>query len=202
MQRQLGVSQPDYGHLTDDMIHLEHVPLELEAFLQPRVEPEIAFVPGQATKGPGVTVAEAIAVDFVLPALEIIDSRIRDWRMHILDTIASNASSGGVVLGSTPVGVRDVDLGLSRLHRPAQWRGGRYRRRRRRPGLTAVVPSGWPTPSAPSDHPRSRPHHPARVADRGDPRSPRATRPGRLRRYRVRHHMLHIHEHHHSQGEL
>ena len=114
MQRQLGVSQPDYGHLTDDMIHLEHVPLELEAFLQPRVEPEIAFVLARPLKGPGVTVAEAIAaVDFVLPALEIIDSRIRDWRIGILDTIADNASSGGIVLGSTPVGVRDVDLRLS-----------------------------------------------------------------------------------------
>ena len=65
-------------------------------------------------RGPGVTVPAALAaVDFVLPALEIIDSRIRDWRIGLLDTIADNASSGGIVLGSAPVDVRDVDLRLS-----------------------------------------------------------------------------------------
>lgn len=120
MQRMLGVDQPDYGHLTDDMVHLEHLPIDGDRFLQPRVEPEVAFVLKHALAGPGVTVAEAIAaVDFVLPALEIIDSRIRDWRIGLLDTIADNASSAGIVLGSTPVDLRDVDLRLSGciLHR-------------------------------------------------------------------------------------
>ena len=114
MQRQLGVDQPDYGHVTDDMLFLEHVPVASDAYLQPRIEPEIAFVLKRPLSGPGVTVAEAIAaIDFVLPALEIIDSRIRDWRIGILDTIADNASSGGIVLGSTPARVHDVDLRLS-----------------------------------------------------------------------------------------
>lgn len=111
MQQQLGVDQPDYGHLTDRMFHLERLPIDTAAFLQPKVEPEIAFVLKRPLRGPGVTAAEAMAaVDFVLPALEIIDSRIRDWKITLADTIADNASSGGVVLGSRPVRLDDVDL--------------------------------------------------------------------------------------------
>jgi len=114
MQRMLGVDQPDYGHITDDMIFLEHLPIDTAQYLQPRIEPEIAFVLERPLRGPGVTVAEAIAaVDFVLPAFEIIDSRIRDWQIGLVDTIADNASSGGIVLGSTPVDVHHVDLRLS-----------------------------------------------------------------------------------------
>lgn len=114
MQRQMGVDQPDYGHLTASMFHLEHQPIPIERFLQPRIEPEIAFVLGAELRGPGVTVADAArAVDFVLPALEIVDSRIQDWRISIIDTIADNASSGGVVLGSTPTKLGDVDLRLA-----------------------------------------------------------------------------------------
>jgi 2-keto-4-pentenoate hydratase len=114
MQRQLGVDQPDYGHLTGAMFHLEHQPIAAETFIQPKIEPEIAFVLGSRLEGPGVTVADAVrAVDFVLPALEIVDSRIQDWRISIVDTIADNASSGGVVLGSTPARLVDVDLRLA-----------------------------------------------------------------------------------------
>jgi 2-keto-4-pentenoate hydratase len=77
MQRQMGVDQPDYGHLTAGMFHLEHQPIPIESFIQPRIEPEIAFVLSRELRGPGVTVADAVqAVDFVLPALEIVDSRI------------------------------------------------------------------------------------------------------------------------------
>ncbi|MCQ4079111.1 2-keto-4-pentenoate hydratase [Streptomyces sp. RB6PN25] len=113
MQRQMGVSQPDYGHLLDDMFWLEHLPIPADRFLQPRVEPEVAFVLKRPLQGPGVTVAEAAAaVDFVLPALELIDSRIRDWKISIFDTIADNASSGGVVLGSTLTRLSAVDLRL------------------------------------------------------------------------------------------
>lgn len=114
MQRLLGVSEPDYGHLLDDFFHLEHEPIPAGRFLQPRVEPEIAFVLGRTLQGPGVTVHEAVAaVDFVLPALEIVDSRIRDWRIGLFDTIADNASSGAVVLGSTPTPLSSVDLRLT-----------------------------------------------------------------------------------------
>lgn len=114
MRRQLGVHQPDYGHLLHDMFWLENQPIPVSRFLQPRIEPEIAFVLRRPLAGPGVTVAEAAsAVDFVLPALEIIDSRVRDWKIGIVDTIADNASSGGVILGGTPARLSDVDLRLA-----------------------------------------------------------------------------------------
>ncbi len=114
MQRLLGVDQPDYGHLLDNFFHLEHAPIPLGRFIQPRVEPEVAFVLKRPLRGPGVTVHEAIAaVDFVLPALEIVDSRIEDWKIGLLDTIADNASSGAVVLGSTPTSLHAVDLRLA-----------------------------------------------------------------------------------------
>ncbi|WP_158893928.1 2-keto-4-pentenoate hydratase [Amycolatopsis anabasis] len=113
MQRQMGVDQPDYGHLLGEMFHLEHDPIPAGSFLQPRIEPEIAFVLGKRLSGPGVTVADAVrAVDFVLPALEIVDSRIRDWKISIVDTVADNASSGGVVLGSRPTLLSAVSLDL------------------------------------------------------------------------------------------
>jgi 2-keto-4-pentenoate hydratase len=114
MQRQMGVDQPDYGVLRDDMFYPEHDPIDSARFIAPRVEPEVAFVLGRELRGPGVTIAQAAAaVDFVLPALEIIDSRIRDWKISIVDTIADNASSGGVVLGSHPVRLTDLDLRLA-----------------------------------------------------------------------------------------
>ncbi len=114
MQRLLGVREPDYGHLLDDFFHLEHAPISPDRFLQPRIEPEVAFVLRRPLRGPGITVHEAAAaVDFVLPALEIVDSRIEDWKIGLLDTIADNASSGGVVLGSTPTPLHEVDLRLA-----------------------------------------------------------------------------------------
>ncbi len=131
MQRQLGVDRPDYGHLLDGMFWAEQEPIPAGAFLQPRVEPETAFVLSRPLRGPGVTVAEAIAaVGFVLPALELIDSRIRDWKIALADTIADNASSGGVILGSTPVALSGangaaVDLRLAgcNLHKNGELAG-------------------------------------------------------------------------------
>jgi 2-keto-4-pentenoate hydratase len=126
MQRQFGVSQPDYGHLMDGMFWLEQAPVPLSRFLQPRVEPETAFVLARPLRGPGVTVAEAIAaVGFMLPALELIDSRIRDWRIGLADTIADNASSGGLILGSTPVPLSAVNLRLAgcNLHKNGELAG-------------------------------------------------------------------------------
>ncbi|GAB2459103.1 2-keto-4-pentenoate hydratase [Xylanimonas ulmi] len=114
MQRQLGVSQPDFGHLMGDQVHSDSQPLDHVRYLQPKVEPEIAFVLGADLAGPGVNVAQALrAVDFVLPALEVIDSRITDWRIGFIDTVADNASGAGVVLGSRPVRVDALDLALS-----------------------------------------------------------------------------------------
>jgi 2-keto-4-pentenoate hydratase len=114
MQRLMGVDEPDYGHLLDDFFYLEHAPIPLRRFIQPRIEPEVAFVLRRPLRGPGVTVHEAIAaIDFVLPALEIVDSRIQDWKIGLFDTIADNASSGAVVLGSRPTALHEVDLRLA-----------------------------------------------------------------------------------------
>jgi 2-keto-4-pentenoate hydratase len=114
IQRQMGVDQPDFGRLTASMFRLEHHPIPVGSFIQPRIEPETAFVLGRPLSGPGVTVADAVrAVDCVLVALEVVDSRIRDWKVQIFDTIADNASSGGVILGSRPVRLDDIDLRLA-----------------------------------------------------------------------------------------
>ncbi|MEU0690545.1 2-keto-4-pentenoate hydratase [Streptomyces uncialis] len=111
MRRQLKVDQPDYGHLMDTMFHRDSAPIDAGLFLQPRIEPEFAFVLKRPLEGPGVTAAEAAAaVEYVLPALEIIDSRIEDWRITLADTIADNASSGGVVLGASPARLDAIDL--------------------------------------------------------------------------------------------
>jgi 2-keto-4-pentenoate hydratase len=114
MQRQLGVDQPDFGVLLDSMFLPEGVTADYGKFLQPKAEPEIGFVLGKPLAGPGVTVAEALAaVDFVLPALEIIDSRIADWKISLPDTVADNASSGALVLGGRPVKPDTLDLSLT-----------------------------------------------------------------------------------------
>jgi 2-keto-4-pentenoate hydratase len=111
IQRQMGVHEPDYGHLTASMFHPEHRPIPARAFIQPRIEPEIAFVLHTPLRGPGVTVDDAgRAVRYLVPALEIVDSRIQDWEISIVDTIADNASSGAAILGGTPISPADVDL--------------------------------------------------------------------------------------------
>ncbi len=113
MQKQLGVAQPDFGHIFTDQFYLENMPMDLSGHILPRVEPEIAFVLKEDLQGPGVTVVDAIrAIDYVLPALEVVDSRVRDWDIRIGDTVADNASGGGVVLGSTPSYLGDLDLRL------------------------------------------------------------------------------------------
>lgn len=111
VQKQLGVSEPDFGYLTSDM----NVPLgetvSMLGLLQPKVEGEVAFVLKRDLSGPGVTVADVIrATDFVLPCIEIIDSRVRDWKIKIQDTVADNASSALFVLGTEPRSLRERDL--------------------------------------------------------------------------------------------
>lgn len=113
MQQQLGVHQPDYGHLFTDMVYAADSPIPTDAFLQPRAEPEIALVLARTLRGPGLSVADVLsATAYALPALEIIDSRITDWRINLEDTIADNASSGGLVLGGTPSPIAGLDLSL------------------------------------------------------------------------------------------
>lgn len=111
VQEQFGVSQPDFGVLFDHMIYGTAEPIDLGAFLQPRVEGEIAFVLAHDLDSPTTTVADVLrATDFVLPAIEVVDSRIAGWDIRITDTIADNASSGAVVLGTTPYSLDGLDL--------------------------------------------------------------------------------------------
>jgi 2-keto-4-pentenoate hydratase len=115
MQQQMGVYEPDFGHLLTDMLHPADAPMVAASFRQPRAEPEIALVLGSdLAGGRGLSVADVMAATrFALPAIEIIDSRITDWKISLIDTIADNASSGGLVLGQSPVPAAGKDLALA-----------------------------------------------------------------------------------------
>ena len=113
MQKLLGVNEPDYGHLFDDMLLMEGVPCRREELIYPRIESELAFILGRALRGPGVTIADVYrATEGVMPAFEIVDSRIVDWKIKLADTIADNGSSARLVLGSRLVALKKVDLRL------------------------------------------------------------------------------------------
>ncbi len=100
MQELLGVSEPDFGYILDSMMLPNGAEVPVTAFCAPRVEPEVAFLLRTPLRGPGVTVDDVLAATAaVAPALEIVDSRIADWRITLADTIADNASSAAVVLG-------------------------------------------------------------------------------------------------------
>ena len=111
MQKQLGVDQPDYGMLFDDMAVPDGWEIGRTQLIQPKVEAEVAFVLDRDLDHERLTIADVIrAVAFALPAIEVVDSRIADWKIGILDTIADNASSGLYVLGATPKKLKDLDL--------------------------------------------------------------------------------------------
>jgi 2-keto-4-pentenoate hydratase len=113
MQQMLGVGEPDYGHLFADMFVPDGETIAAAGLCYPRAEIEVAFVLGDALQGPGMTVADVLrATAFVLPAIEIIDSRVRDWQITLPDTIADNASSARVVLGANATQPDRVDLRL------------------------------------------------------------------------------------------
>lgn len=111
VQKQLGVTQPDFGMLFADMEEREGLPIPVGKLIQPKIEAEIAFILGRDLTVEQPTIADVLrATEFVLPALEIVDSRIRDWSIQIVDTIADNASSGLYVLGGPPRQIKDLDL--------------------------------------------------------------------------------------------
>ncbi len=114
MQQLLGVDVPDYGHLTDRMLLLEGQSCDSARLIQPKVEGELAFCLKKALKGPGLTVAHVYdATDYVVPALEIVDSRIKDWKIKLVDTIADNGSSARLVVGSRMTPIHKVDMRLT-----------------------------------------------------------------------------------------
>lgn len=111
VQQQLGVDQPDYGALFADMEITTGGEVQCATLIQPRIEAEIAIVLDRDLPGQDVTMGELMrAVAYVVPALEIVDSRIKDWKITILDTVADNGSSARFVLGAAPKRLTDVDL--------------------------------------------------------------------------------------------
>ncbi len=116
VQEMLGVFQPDFGQLTSGMVCDADAPIDLSGLIQPKAEAELAFVLKEDLVGPGITAADVIrATDYVVPCFEIIDSRIRDWKIRIQDTVADNASCGVFVLGSVKGDPRELDLAAASM---------------------------------------------------------------------------------------
>ena len=118
VQDMLGVHQPDFGFLTSVM-HVADgstVSLSQHKLIQPRAEGEIAFVLKKDLRGPGVTEEQVLdATDYVAACFEIVDSRIKDWKIKIQDTVADNASCGVFVIGAAHVDPRSLDLAAAKM---------------------------------------------------------------------------------------
>lgn len=100
IQELFDIDTPDFGHIFDDMVVPDGGTVRLGDLIQPMVEPELAFILGHDLRGPGVTPADALAAArAVVPCIEIIDSRIADWKIRFFDTVADNGSSGRCVFG-------------------------------------------------------------------------------------------------------
>lgn len=111
IQQMMGVDEPDYGHLLDEMQLFEDTPVKANRYLYPRVEVEVGFVLNADLPGAGCTEDDVLAAtEALVPSIELIDTRITDWKIELCDTIADNASSAGFVLGETRVSPRDIDV--------------------------------------------------------------------------------------------
>lgn len=111
VQQQLGVDQPDFGILFEDMMVLEGDPVHVSKLIQPKAEAEVAFVLSHDIEGVVPTWAEFLnKVSYALPALEIVDSAIHDWKITLEDTVADNASCGLFVLGQQPIAIDQFDF--------------------------------------------------------------------------------------------
>lgn len=111
VQDMLGVRQPDFGFLTDWMLVEGDIDIDARALIAPRAEAEIAFILKSGLKGPGVTSADVVsATEGVAPCFEIVDSRIADWKISIVDTVADNASCGVYILGPERLDPVGLDL--------------------------------------------------------------------------------------------
>ena len=114
MQQMLGVDSPDFAPVLSSHLHPDGAVVAAASFIAPRVEAEIALVLREDLRGPDCTVLDvAAAVSGAVPALEIVDSRIADWKISLLDTVADNASSGGFVVGQAPLRLDQLDLALT-----------------------------------------------------------------------------------------
>jgi 2-oxopent-4-enoate/cis-2-oxohex-4-enoate hydratase len=111
VQDMLGVHQPDFGFLTDWMQVEGDIDIDAKALIAPRAEAEIAFILNAPLTGPGVTPEQVLkATEAIAPCFEIVDSRIAEWKIGIVDTVADNASCGVFVLGEARVDPRRFDL--------------------------------------------------------------------------------------------
>ena len=111
VQDMLGVHQPDFGFLTDAMFVEGPIDIDAKRLIAPRAEAEIAFILKTSLAGPGVTAADVLAAtESIAPCFEIVDSRITDWKISIVDTVADNASCGVFVLGEQRLNPRGLDL--------------------------------------------------------------------------------------------
>lgn len=112
VQQQLGVDQPDFGVLFDDMEFLNGQDIPMARLLQPKVEAEVAFVMARDLTGNTPSWSEFLScIAYALPAIEIVDSAIADWKISLVDTVADNASCGLYVLGDQPVSLGHLSLG-------------------------------------------------------------------------------------------
>jgi 2-keto-4-pentenoate hydratase len=113
VQKQLGVDQPDFGTLFDDMGYGDGEFIPVSVLTQPKIEAEVAFVIGRDILMPNPGQLDVLdAIEYALPALEIVGSRIANWNIRITDTIADNASSSAYVLGNSPRRLSEFDLRL------------------------------------------------------------------------------------------
>jgi 2-keto-4-pentenoate hydratase len=111
MQQMMGVNEPDYGHLLDEMELFEDVPVKAARYLYPRVEVEVGFLLADDLPGANCTEDDVLAATAAFaPSIELIDTRIKDWKIALCDTIADNASSAGYVLGKQRVSPKDIDI--------------------------------------------------------------------------------------------
>lgn len=111
MQQMFQVTEPDYGHILASMVLPDGDEVSIQQMIQPKIEFEIAFVLKEDVQGPGVVAEDIIAAtDYVVPAFEIIDSRIADWQIRFEDTVADNGSSAYAILGGKPTRLEDVNL--------------------------------------------------------------------------------------------
>lgn len=115
-QKYFNLSEPDFGHLFDDMLIPEEGEISMAELIQPKIEGEVAFLIGKELRGPGVTALDVLsAVDSVMVSMEIIDSRISQWKIKATDTISDNGSSARLVVGSKRVALNGLDLPLMGL---------------------------------------------------------------------------------------
>jgi hypothetical protein len=150
MQQMMGVHEPDYGPVLSHMVFDDGSAVDLSSYIQPRVEAEIALVLNRELRGPGITALEAgRAVEGAVAAIEMVDSRIVDWKIKLADTIADLASAAPP--SSAPGWCRSTGPAPHRDGHVAQRRDRRHRGRGGRPRQSGLNRwRGWPTPSPPT----------------------------------------------------